>query len=377
MTAAGDRGDARYARLDVLKAAVTALVVFHHTAITYGGSGGWFYIERPPDDSLSSLLLTILCAVDQAWFMGFFFLLAGRFTPGSIDRKGAGAFLRDRALRLGVPWLVFGLVLGPITIAWARTAQGQPFVDTLTALWLRGTFEPGPLWFAQALMAMALVVLVRRRLRPPGPGRAAALPSDRQLLVAAFGVGTAAFALRLAWPVGTEVWHLQLGYFASYLVLFAAGCAAADAGWFERLDAVQVRRWRRIAWIALPTLLPLALLAQAVPAFQPAPTGGWNLPSLMYAFWEPFVAWGLLMGLVAWAMRPGAPMPPVWQQRWARRAYGIFVIHPLAVVGVALAWRAVAAPPLLKWAVTGVLAWLACHLLVGVLLRIPAVRRVL
>jgi peptidoglycan/LPS O-acetylase OafA/YrhL len=32
---------------DVLRGAVTLLVVFHHTAITYGGSGGWFYREVP------------------------------------------------------------------------------------------------------------------------------------------------------------------------------------------------------------------------------------------------------------------------------------------------------------------------------------------
>ena len=40
----------------------------------------------------------------------------------------------------------------------------------------------------------------------------------------------------------------------------------------------------------------------------------------------------------------------------ARRAYAIYVIHPPVVVGVALAWRDVAAPALLKFAVTGTLA---------------------
>ena len=377
MKLAVSRADARFERLDVLKAAVTVLVVFHHTAITYGGSGGWFYVERPPDDSLPSLLLTILCAVDQAWFMGFFFLLAGRFTPESIDRKGTGAFRRDRALRLGLPWLVFGLVLGPITIAWAHTARGQPFVDTLTALWLRGTFEPGPLWFAQALMGMSLAALVWRRWAAPAMHRGTPMPTNGGLLAAALVVGVAAFGLRLVWPVGAEFWHLQLGYFASYIVLFAAGCAAADAGWFERLDGEQARRWRRITWMALPTLLPLALLAGQVAVLRAPPTGGWNLPSLMYAFWEPFVAWGLLLSLVAWAMRPGAAAPAPWQLVWARRAYGVFVFHPLVVVGLALAWRGVLAPPLVKWAVTGLLACAVSYVAVGVLLRVPALRRIL
>jgi len=35
--------------------------------------------------------------------MGFFFLLAGYFTPRSLERKGYGHFLCDRFLRLGLP----------------------------------------------------------------------------------------------------------------------------------------------------------------------------------------------------------------------------------------------------------------------------------
>ena len=36
-----------------------------------------------------NLPLTLLTAVNQAFFMGFFFLVSGYFTPGSYDRKGS------------------------------------------------------------------------------------------------------------------------------------------------------------------------------------------------------------------------------------------------------------------------------------------------
>src|SRR5579862_7999336 len=91
--------------IDRLRSAMTMLVIFHHTAITYGAMGGWFYHERKTSGAPSSLLLTLFCATNQAYFMGFFFLLAGFFTPGSLERKGYRRFIIDRFLRLGLPLL--------------------------------------------------------------------------------------------------------------------------------------------------------------------------------------------------------------------------------------------------------------------------------
>ena len=362
--------------IDALRASTTLLVVLHHTALTYGAIGGWFYREIATDRSPSSLLLVLFCTVNQAWFMGLFFLLAGRFTPSSVQRKGRWSFMRDRLLRLGVPWLVFGFLVGPMTIALANTVHGKPFIDTLLRLWRHGEFEPGPLWFAQALLIFSAVAACWPWPRET-PEASTPFPSNRILLISAGACGAVAFALRLVWPVGSEVAHMQLGYFASYVLLFAVGCMAASRGWFEHLPEPVVRRWRRVAWCVLPTLLPLAVLSKLVPAFAGASNGGWTLPALMYAFWEPFVAWGILLGMLLRFDRNASQVLPSWKRALARRAYSIFVIHPPVVVAVSLAWRALPAPPLLKFAVTGSLACVLCFVIAGWLLRVPGVRRVL
>lgn len=62
--------------IDAVRVGTTFLVVFHHTAITYGAVGGWYYKEMPTDGSLSSMLLVFFCTLKQAWFMGLFFLLS-------------------------------------------------------------------------------------------------------------------------------------------------------------------------------------------------------------------------------------------------------------------------------------------------------------
>lgn len=376
---------ARLAGFDALKAWTTVLVVFHHTAITYGAIGGWFYREVATDRSPASLLLVFFCTINQAWFMGLFFLLAGRFTPAALQRKGAGPFVRDRLLRLGLPWLVFGYALGPVTLALARTARGDDFSAGLLRLWGSASFVNGPTWFASALLAFSLIVACAPRGWSARPAQQRAVPRNGALLLAALGSAGMAFGVRLVWPVGTDVAGWQLGYFPMYVLLFWVGCQAGRHGWLEALPAAQVRRWRRVAWLALPMLLPLAFLASRFPVLQGPATGGWNVPSLMYAVWEPLVAWGVLLALVQWAAKPRklgpgpgpASGPGRFQQALARRAYAIFVIHPPVLVAVAVAWRAVAAPVLLKFAVTGSVACVLCFALAGALLRVPALRRVL
>jgi fucose 4-O-acetylase-like acetyltransferase len=43
--------------------------------------------------------------------MSLFFMISGYFTVMSFRSKGALAFLKDRALRLGIPALAFGILL--------------------------------------------------------------------------------------------------------------------------------------------------------------------------------------------------------------------------------------------------------------------------
>ncbi len=367
------RAGARNLGLDALRATLTLLVVFHHTAITYGGSGGWFYTERTPDGSLSSILLTLLCALDQSYFMGLFFLLAGYYTPGAVARHGMGGYARERLIRLGIPLAVFFFGLGPATIALVHAAKGESFVDALLRLWRHGVFDHGPLWFAEALLIFGAGYLIWRAIRPAvRDGAARPFPSHAILFAAALGTGAAAFALRLVFPLGHDYFGLQLGFFASYVVLFVAGCAGASGQWLSHIPPSQRRLWSVIAWIAAP-ILPLTLLfSPKLDSFA----GGLNAQALVYAFWEPFVAWGIIMALVAGFQRRFVALSPVWKNL-TRRAYAIYIIHPPVLVGVALAWRAVAAPPLVKFAVTGALACLICYVLAGLLLRIRALDRVL
>lgn len=373
-TVARSEAPPRNGGIDALRAALTVLVVLHHAALTYGGTGAWFYREIAPSAAPSSLLLTLFCTVNQAYFMGLFFLMAGYFTPGAVDRRGVAGFLRERLIRLGLPLLAFGFLLGPLTVALAATAKGYGFLAALGAVWSREPFVPGPLWFAEALLIFSGLYALWR-LAAPAPAPAMGFPSNRTLALAAVVTGIAAFLIRLAWPVGAAFLALQLGYFASYVVLFAAGCLGAQARWLERIPPRQQRLWWRIALVAFAVFPIVAVASARLPMLAGPPTGGVNVAAAVYAFWEPLVAWGIIMTLLVMFQRRLA-QPGPFRAAASRRAFLVYIIHPPVLVGVSLLLRGLAAPPLVKFAASGSLAVVLCFVLAGLLLRIPGLGRV-
>jgi peptidoglycan/LPS O-acetylase OafA/YrhL len=366
--------------IDRLRSVMTAMVILHHTAITYGAPGGWFYNELYPSAATSSLLLTLFVATNQAYFMGFFFLLAGYFTPASLERKGYARFIGDRFLRLGLPLIAFIFIIGPFTVAMVAASKGKDFWSVFPYLWNHVVIISGPLWFAQALLMFSMGYCVwRATLGSPLSSSArtpATVPSFRWWLLGALGVGAVALAIRQFVPSGVNIIGLQLGYFSSYTFLFALGIAAWRYDWFHQLSWKHARPWV-IGLVLTWPLMPLGImLARAM--YGPGKSnfsGGLSWTAILYAFWEPFVAWGLI---AAWLLLFRAYMnqPSAFWSWLNRRAYAVYIIHPPVLVGVSLLLHPWAAPALLKFGVTGALACIATWLVADPLVRIPGVRRI-
>jgi peptidoglycan/LPS O-acetylase OafA/YrhL len=366
--------------IDRLRTVMTAMVILHHAAITYGAPGGWFWTELKPSAAPSSLLLTFFVSTNQAYFMGFFFLLAGYFTPASLERKGYGRFIGDRFLRLGLPLLAFGLLLGPLTTGITNFAQGKGFWSTIAWLWRHKEFINGPLWFAQALLIFSLAYCAWRPLfgsrlnesgRTPKP-----VPACLWWLLSALGVGAAALAIRQFVPTGKNVFGLQLGYFASYIFLFAVGIAAWRFDWLRQLGWKHARPWvigLLISWPAMPVAIAVARATNGVGKSNFS--GGLSWTAIVYALWEPFVAWGLIS---AWLLvfREHMNQPSALWAWLNRRAYAVYIVHPPVLVGIALLLHGWVAPALVKFGVVGVLACAAAWLAADPLVRLPGVRRV-
>jgi fucose 4-O-acetylase-like acetyltransferase len=99
--------------VDNIRTSLTILVLLFHLMITYAGAGSWYYTEGR-EDLVTTVLGVWFLTVNQAYFMGLFLLISAYFVPGSYDRKGAGRFLKDRLIRLGIPLALYSWVIRPL-----------------------------------------------------------------------------------------------------------------------------------------------------------------------------------------------------------------------------------------------------------------------
>ena len=99
--------------IDNIRWLMIIFVVMVHAAVTYSSMGSWYYKEPIKLDIVSLAFFGIFQSFTQAYSMGLLFLIAGYFVPGSLDRKGLARFLRDRAVRLGIPTLIYMLFINP------------------------------------------------------------------------------------------------------------------------------------------------------------------------------------------------------------------------------------------------------------------------
>jgi peptidoglycan/LPS O-acetylase OafA/YrhL len=364
--------------IDRLRVLLTALVICFHVAIAYGSAGGWYWREVDDLSRPLSIALTVFTAVCQAFFMGMFFLLAGYYTPRSLARKGLIRFTQDRLLRLGVPLLVYGLLIGPFTIAMARAKNWDGFVETLSRLLTKGTFNWGPLWFAQALLIFTAGFVIWQCVTRAAPATAVrrAIPIHRWWLFAALAVAAGAWAIRLWFPLGRDVAGMTVGYFSSYLFLFFLGCAAWRHRWLEQVERQHAVPWGWVTLAAIPVLPAVGVMTGVFSGAASKLSAGGLIANAVYAFWEPFVAWGII-AMLLWQGRLRLNSPSPRWDRWAASAYGAYIVHPPIVVGLCLWVHGWDTPTLVKLLLVSALSVAASFFAASLLRRLPGANKVL
>jgi len=137
--------------------------------------------------------------------MALFFFISAYFVPGSYDRKGPGQFLKERFIRLGIPILIYSVVVNPIMVYLILPELETTFPEYY--LWYFQSGEVfngnGPLWFIVALLIFTVCYCVWRRIAKENSGGAfVQKPPSTQLFVAAIIIiGVPAFLMRLWLPV--------------------------------------------------------------------------------------------------------------------------------------------------------------------------------
>lgn len=356
--------------VDNLRVALIAGVIVLHTGTGYVMDfAGWYYDDELDASSTWSAVLTVPGLLGGLFWLGPLFLVAGWFSARSLARRGPAGFVRTRLLRLGVPLVVFVLVV-------------QPFTDYIGNIWdERGSFafylrqtEVGAMWFVAALLAFSVVYALVRRLRAAPDSRRP--PRRGVLLVAMVTIAVTSFAVWQVWPLTTEMFlNLKLAEWPQGAVLFALGVRAAEAGWVD--DPPSLRQVRRLGWAALAGMVAfVGLLALGMSSGQEdlGPATGW--PTMATAVLDGFIAVTWTVWFVVW-FRDRWPEHGTLVGEAARASYATYFIHPLVVTAIMLALAPVALGPWLKFVLVAAVAVPACFATGYGLTRLPGVSRVL
>jgi surface polysaccharide O-acyltransferase-like enzyme len=367
--------------LDHLRAALTVLVVLHHLAVIYAANTAFYYLEPAgPQDRLATLLLVVFELLNQAYFMGFFFLISGYFTPGSFDRKGPGIFYKDRLLRLGIPLLVYVFVLSPIaTISpYLSPTPADMLHLTPPATWQEIPYAlgVGPLWFAEMLLFFCLGYVIwrlARRARVQPAERVFSPPSYWTIGLFILVLAASSYLMRMVVPLGMAIPILgfpTLAYLPQYLSFFILGIIAFRRNWFQTIPGSMGRVGFVVAIVATIVLAPLALSKGA--AFL----GHGTLQSAVYALWDSIFSVGICLALLTF-FRHILNRQTRFGSFLSRQAFTVYIIHIPIIVLLALAIQGVHLEHLLKFALAALIGVPLCFALAFLVRKIPFASRVL
>jgi hypothetical protein len=343
----------RLAYLDAIKVLLVVGVIAMHSAITYGLDGSWYLesYEEMPGGVVTAI--TILLGTGWLFGLGLFFLIAGRLTSPSLDRKGPSRFVKDRLVRLGVPLVAYTLLVSPGLeyVSYRENDGGTeafwPFARE--QVW---HLAPGPTWFLEALLAFSLGYVLLRVLWPETRPPSRRPLRGREIAGVALAIGAGAFLVHLLFPIGSEQIHLQLAMFPQYVILFSLGAAAGRRGWLETLTPELQRRCGQ-AGLTAALLFPFVLLAGGFfdggDAAEDRFAGGLHWQAAAGALLEGVLATCLCLWAVSHFRRQEARYDRPLVRRMAPSAYGAFVVHPPILVGLAFALAPLPLPATLKF----------------------------
>ena len=315
--------------LDNLKVALTILVVTHHQGCSFIGSGWYFNIGNYGSPFQAVVASSLM--INQSWFMCAFFFVSGYFTPSSFDRKGRQNFLADKFIRLGIPFLVFSYVLGPLLGLMVQHFEKREVVR------YNSTPNPGPLWFAGWLLVFNSVYAVTDHSRP----FRMRMTSPTKWLACCFPIQVLQVAL-IATSGGTFAFMpISVGSLPFDALYFYAGCTACRNGWLDLgteggLGELMAnhRRWIQalLAGACLWSIAYTLYLSYAVPDFSVA--AAYVQP--MWDFSVLFFCSTAICALMLMAQLDLFYRRFSFTGRWSKLlssvSYTVYIIHPFFVV---------------------------------------------
>jgi Acyltransferase family len=349
----------RIVQVDNLKSLLVAWIIACHALAGYTAIGGWPYDEvaevtLPPRQEL---LLSVLVGPTALFVVGTFFFLAGLFAPVEMARHGVSGFVRVRMLRLGVPWVLFTVLVWPLFMWFAYRAAGHPLSYWQAFRGRTPFLDSGPLWFVQVLLYVSVGYAVWTWL---GWGRRLHGTTVRgvHLVAAAATIVATSFLVRLIFPARSQqVLDLHLWWWPQCVGMFCLGVLVSQQHWVERVPANLARRCG-IAVVTTVVVVPVVAVGAGLVNFSRDGArfvGGWHPQALGFDVVEASLVVAGSVWLLGLAQRRLTSRAPVLAGS-ARASYAAFMLQVPVLLSLEIAARPFPWPPLVKAVLVGMLA---------------------
>jgi hypothetical protein len=389
--------------LGYLKAFIIALVVAHHASLAYHPSAPpipksllsparWW--QAYPVVDTHAAWAGVFATFNDIFFMALMFFVSGLFVWRSLTRKGTGGYVRDRLLRIGLPFIPVAIFFAPISYypTYLQIPNHGSFSDFLHQ-WVRlGNWSAGPVWFLWVLLVFDCIAVSASRVAPKWGVSLGRMTDSASRRPAIFFLCLVAASALVYMPMtlifGPFTWPafgpftFQINRFLVYLLYFLAGVAVGAWGLNRGLLAPQgklARRWPLWVATAAAAFIAYSYVSKIVYR-QPLPH-----------FWRqaihsgPVMLW-LALFAVSCAASSFACLAVFLRffgtrsrilDNLAANSYGIFLIHISIVSWLGLALLGVSLPAIVKFALVTAGALALSWLATVALRRIPAVARII
>ena len=328
--------------LDAVRAAALILGIFLHAAMPFlsGLPRGFWVWADTPSTTLAGLFFFI-----HLFRMSAFFVIAGLFARMVVERRGIGAFVRDRAKRIGVP-LLLGLPLILLSII-AAALGAAAIVDVELPLILdptpeqaalipEGYFPWAHLWFLYYLLIFYVLALLARTavraLDRAGFLRAAADHLARFAFSGPLGAVVPAVPIGLyfyndpnwiTWAglPAPYLYHPEIASLIGYGVPFALGWLV-----HRQLDLIPAlgRQWRSLSLVAVALALAAYIMAGPTPSFTDTSLAGGE--RIAYTAVYMLAQWCAILAFIAVAVRLWSHAGPA-RRYVADASYWLYLMH--------------------------------------------------
>lgn len=383
--------------LGYLKSALILMMIAFHSVLAYMP-----FIPAPSpvfNDELRIWRVFPVLDTDR-WggfflYMGFFdtfvmalmFFLSGLFVYQSLRRKRRVIYLRDRFVRLGIPFIVFALIAAPAAYYPSYILTGaDPSLVSYIRIWVSQSDWPsGHLWFIWLLLffncaAVPVFSLLQTKRVSVGSALSQMFTKPAVLFIIFFMILSAAY-LPMLFIYGPKYWtsfgpfSFQTSRLLFYGLYFLAGCIIGVVDPEYRIfsfDGRLAKRWLYLSVSGLAVFLIYGIVFAYASKQQVLSSAVFSAAALSFVLCGMLLCYSFVALFIRFSRRSSRFFNSLQDN-----AYGMYLVHYVIVSWMQYLLIHVRVPGVLKGGLVFFIAVVLSWTLVSFLRRIPVVARIL